>query len=134
MAQKDRCASCGAFLSSQEKNCPDCGASNPHYRPEDALSPGGDGEKPRTIAQLQAYCAARGMPLERMRFFIGVDYREPRAFGIYQDGNNFVVYKNKADGSRAVRYRGTDEAYAVNEIYLKLKSEILNQKSRNLFG
>ena len=41
----------------------------------------------------------------------------------------FIVYKNKADGTRAVRYKGTDEAYAVNELYLKLKDEILNQKA-----
>ena len=62
-------------------------------------------------------------------FFIGIDYRQPRAFGIYQAGNEFIVYKNKADGTRAVRYQGTDEAYAVNELYLKLKDEILNQKA-----
>lgn len=65
------------------------------------------------------------------RFFIGEDYKEPKAFGIYQDGNRFIVYKNKADGSRAIRYDGLDEAYAVNEIYLKLKEEIANQKARN---
>ena len=35
-----------------------------------------------------------------------------------------MVYKNKADGSRAVRYSGPDEAYAVRELYLKLKSEV----------
>lgn len=45
--------------------------------------------------------------------------------------NEFVVYKNKDDGQRALRYRGTDEAYAVNELYLKLKDEILNQKAHN---
>lgn len=28
-----------------------------------------------------------------------------------------------------MRYQGTDEAYAVNELYLKLKDEILNQKA-----
>ena len=46
-----------------------------------------------------------------MRFFIGEDFREARAFGIYKAGENrFVVYKNKSDGSRAVRYDGPDEA------------------------
>ena len=50
-------------------------------------------------------------------FFLGQDIREPRAFGIYQDADGlFVVYKNKANGERAVRYRGRDEAYAVNEL------------------
>ena len=66
-----------------------------------------------------------------MRFFIGVDYKKPKAFGIYQDGDgNFVVYKNKADGSRAIRYKGTDEAYAVHELYLKMQSEVQKQKTR----
>ena len=79
--------------------------------------------RPQTIEELKQYCMDRGMPLERMRFFIGEDCREPRAFGIYRDGDRFVVYKNKANGSRAVRYHGPDEAYAVNELYQKLLDE-----------
>ncbi len=31
-----------------------------------------------------------------------------------------IVYKNKADGSRSIRYRGPDEAYAVRALYEKL--------------
>lgn len=65
------------------------------------------------------------------KIFIGINYKKPKAFGIYQDGDQFIVYKNKANGERAIRYQGTDEAYAVNELYLKLKSEILNQKANN---
>lgn len=80
---------------------------------------------PKTIEELKAFCAEKGMPLEKMRFFIGEDYREARAFGIYKDEDGrFVVYKNKSDGSRAVRYHGYDEAYAVKEIYEKLRSEV----------
>ena len=124
MDQMDRCAYCGAVLSTQDRNCPNCGAPNPHYLPDTAVaSPGADPNRPRTVSELQAYCASRGMPLERMRFFIGVDYRRPRAFGIYRDGSDFVVYKNKADGSRAIRYRGPDEAFAVGELYDKLMAE-----------
>ena len=66
------------------------------------------------------------------RFFIGKDTRAPRAFGIYEANGEFIVYKNKSDGSRAIRYKGTDEAYAVNELYMRLKEEILNQKNINL--
>ena len=81
-------------------------------------------DRPKTIEELKAFCAEKGMPLEQMRFYIGEDFPEPRAFGIFQDENGeFVVYKNKADGTRSVRYHGTDEAYAVNELYEKLKSE-----------
>lgn len=68
----------------------------------------------------------RHMPLERMRFFINEDRREPRCFGIYQDpvSRHWVVYKNKSDGSRAVRYSGPDEAHAAQELWLKINSEI----------
>jgi hypothetical protein len=67
------------------------------------------------------------MPLLRMRFFVGEDFKEPKAFGIYQDGDDFVVYKNKANGQRAVRYRGPDEAYAVSELFQKLLEECHNR-------
>ena len=66
------------------------------------------------------------MPLERMRFFINEDRDEPRCFGIFHDdvADCWVVYKNKANGSRAVRYSGPDEAYAANELWMKIQSEI----------
>ena len=68
-------------------------------------------------------------PEEITRFFIGKDIREPKAFGIYRDDlGNFVVYKNKSTGERAVRYQGSDEQYAVNELYQRLKAEIADQK------
>ncbi len=81
-------------------------------------------QKPKTIEELKAFCEEKGMPLEKMRFFIGEDYSGAKAFGIYQaDDGDFVVYKNKADGTRAVRYKGPDEGIAVNELYEKLKAE-----------
>ena len=119
MASTGKCPFCGAVITSDQKNCPDCGAENPNYsedHPRQIL-------KPKTLSELKEYCAERGMPLLRMRFFIGVNNHESRAFGIYQEGSRFIVYKNKSDGSRAVRYDGPDEAYAVNEIYTKLIEE-----------
>lgn len=88
-------------------------------------------QPPKTIAELKEWYKSRNLPPENeTRFFIGKDIGEPRAFGIYEDRDTgeFVVYKNKGNGERAIRYRGWDEAYAVNELYLKLKSEIVNQK------
>ena len=111
-----KCEYCGGFYPETEAKCPNCGASNAR-----AAQAG----VPKTIEELKAFCRSKNMPLERMRFFIGEDFREPRAFGIYRNADGqFVVYKNKADGSRAVRYEGPDEAYAVNELYQKLKSEV----------
>ena len=73
----------------------------------------------------------KGLPLEKMRFFINEDRREPKCFGIYQEpgSGRWIVYKNKADGSRAVRYSGPDEAYAAQEIWAKLNSEIALRKN-----
>lgn len=121
---KIRCEYCGQYIQDTDAVCPNCGA------PNDRLQRSGSGV-PKTIEELKSFAAAHNLPLEKMRFFLGEDYRGARAFGIYEDGDGcFVVYKNKADGSRAVRYRGKDEAYAVNEIYQKMKSEIANQRSR----
>lgn len=122
---KVQCEYCGAFINDTMEYCDQCGALNSNHQ---RLA----NDTPRTIAQLQSWYVARKLPPENVtRFFIGKDIREPKAFGIYQKGNNFVVYKNKANGQRAVRYEGTDEAYAVNEIYMKLKEEILRQKNLN---
>ncbi|MBQ4249946.1 MAG: hypothetical protein II705_07900 [Clostridia bacterium] len=88
--------------------------------------------KPRTIEELRDFCRDKGMPLEKMRFYIGEDYRGAEAFGIYKDENgDFVVYKNKSNNSRAVRYKGPDEAYAVNEIYEKIKAETELRKRKS---
>ena len=121
-----KCEYCGAYIEETAEKCPNCGAVNVNFkRIVD--------DTPRTIDELKDWYMARKLPPESVtRFFIGKDIKESRAFGIYRDGSDFIVYKNKNDGSRAVRYKGADEAYAVNEIYLKLKSEILNQKSRNI--
>ncbi len=67
------------------------------------------------------------MPLLKMRFFIEEDFRLPKAFGIYRDGNDIVVYKNKADGTRVIRYQGPDEEYAVSDIFAKLLEECHNR-------
>ena len=116
MASVETCRYCGASLTAADIRCPHCGAPNPGYVSRGPGAP----LRPRTMEELTAYCAARKLPLDRLRFFIGEDYREPRAFGIYREGTDFVVYKNKADGSRFVRYRGPDEEKAVGELFEKL--------------
>ena len=107
-----QCSVCGGSVRYDEQVCPQCGASN---------------EVPQTIEELKEYCRKRGMPLQRMRFFIGEDYQEPKAFGIYEQNGRYVVYKNKANGIRAVRYDGPDEEYAVRELFLKLLDECHNR-------
>lgn len=117
-----KCEYCGSMIPDDSATCPNCGA------PNENMNRAASGT-PKTIAELEQWYRDQHLPpYETTRFFIGIDYKEPKAFGIYQEDDTFIVYKNKADGSRAVRYRGKDEDYAVNEIFLKLKSEILNQK------
>lgn len=123
MASTHKCEYCSSTITSEDPKCPYCGAENPNYVPDSPRQI----FLPKTIDELKEYCAERGMPLLRMRFFIGEDYREPKAFGIYRDGDEIIVYKNKADGSRAIRYRGRDEAHAVDEIFAKLLEECHNR-------
>lgn len=125
MAEQILCEYCGAFIDANADKCPNCGAVNRNKRRAAK-------DTPRTIDELKDWYRARNLPPEETtRFFIGKDIREPRAFGIYRDGSNVIVYKNKADGTRVIRYEGPDEAYGVRELYLKLKEEILNQKNSN---
>lgn len=87
--------------------------------------------RPKTIEELKQWYAARHLPPEHVtRFFIGKDIREPKAFGIYKnEDGDCVVYKNKSDGQRAIRYCGPDEVFAVSEILAKLKDEIAKRKA-----
>lgn len=125
---KVKCEYCGNYLSDTEEKCPSCMAPNEHLRRV-------ANEVPQTIEELREWYVAHNLPPEDVtRFFIGKDIKAPRAFGIYYDEptGNYVVYKNKDTGERAVRYEGKDEAYAVNELYMKLKEEILHQKGLNI--
>ncbi len=125
---KIKCEYCDSMFDDTLEKCPSCGAPNKNVRRSTS-------DQPTTIEGLKEWYASKGLPPEDVtRFFIGKDYRGAKAFGIYKDEStgNFIVYKNKADGSRAVRYEGTDEAYAVNELHTRLKQEILEQKSHNI--
>lgn len=125
---KIKCSYCGNYLSDTAERCPNCLAPNANLKRV-------GNEVPQTIDELKEWYVAHNLPDENVtRFFIGKDIKEARAFGIYKDDKtgNFVVYKNKDTGERAIRYEGKDEAYAVNELYMKLKEEILHQKSNNI--
>ena len=71
LANERTCAYCGMVMPPEDEICPSCGAPNPAYRP------GGEGgtRQPRTIEELRSFCEAKGMPLERMRFFMGSSFR-----------------------------------------------------------
>ena len=145
------CEYCGERFAQDLERCPHCGGRNrltpkpPEAEarqtlppvPESGILPPAEPEppkkpnrKPRTIEELRQFAEARKLPLDKMRFHLGEDFRGPKAYGIFRAGDGTVtVYKNKADGSRAVRYQGPDEAFAVNEILLKMREEIAKQRS-----
>lgn len=125
---KITCSYCGSKFNDTMESCPNCGAPN-----EGVVRT--TSSQPLTIEQMKEWYNSKGLPpYEVTRFFIGENYQKPKAFGIYKDEKtgNFVVYKNKASGERAVRYEGTDEAYAVNELFQRLKQEIIEQKAHNV--
>ena len=107
-------------------SCPHCGAKL------SGVNRTSDGQ-PKTIEELQQWYVGHHLPPEEItRFFIGKNIKEPKAFGIYKTSTgDCVVYKNKSTGERVVRYQGADEAYAVNELYQRLKAEIADQKQAN---
>ncbi len=120
------CPNCGTRVDENSKYCQHCGTSL-----SNAVTPAAK-KLPQTIAELQAWYTYHHLPPETVtRFFIGKNITEPKAFGIFKnDQGEFVVYKNKSTGERAVRYQGTDEAFAVNELYQKLRDEVQKQKAR----
>lgn len=121
-----KCDFCSSMIDETSERCPNCGAPLSGANRTSK-------EQPKTIEELKAWYVAHHLPPEEItRFFIGKDITEPKAFGIYKDGNgDFVVYKNKSTGERAVRYKGADETYAVNELYQRLKAEIADQKGNS---
>ncbi len=120
-----KCDYCDNYYPDTKTECPFCGAINEYARTNVKSSL-------QTIYQFQQWYKEMNLPpMEITRFFIGLNIKEPKAFGIYKDEKNrTIVYKNKADGTRVIRYAGMDEAYGVNELYLRLQAEIANQKRR----
>ncbi|MBO4903417.1 MAG: hypothetical protein J5518_11550 [Lachnospiraceae bacterium] len=120
---KIKCEYCGSFIDDTDEKCQFCGAVNSHLvRKATGI--------PETMDELLAFAEEHNLPLAQMHYHIGTDYKGAKAIGIYKDEEtgNFIVYKNKADGTRAVRYEGKDEKYAVNEIYQKMKTDMIRQR------
>lgn len=95
-----KCPYCGSTIDEKSQYCHICGT------PLDVVQ-NKLGQKPQTIEELQAWYTDHHLPPEEVtRFFIGKNILEPKAFGVYKNEvGEFVVYKNKASGERAIRYR-----------------------------
>lgn len=90
-------------------------------------------ERVHSIQEIRDIAYRENMPLETMRFFIGRETYERKCYGIYHDyyTEEFVVYKNKADGTHVERYRGKNEEEAAQIIYEKMLEEIRQRIPRN---
>ena len=79
-----------------------------------------------TLSDLETFFFEKNIPQEKIRFFVNENRKDRKCFGIYQDidTGKYIVYKNKADGSRFVRYEGDDETKAVSIFFAKLKEEM----------
>ena len=120
MVSKNNCPHCGITVHSNERECPFCGSRNWNYVEGHAYTV----TTPKTIEELRIYSAEHSIPLYRMRFFVGENFKAPYAYGIYRkDDKTIVVYHNKSTGDRMIRYEGPDEAFGVNELFQKLTEE-----------
>lgn len=118
-----KCEYCGFEMSDMLNKCPNCGGVNRNVKRQTV-------DQPLTIEEFKEWYKSKGLPpYEKTRFFIGEDYKEPCAYGIFKDSTDKVtVYLNTNKGVRKIRYEGFDETYAVNELYQRLKKEIMEQK------
>ena len=87
---KIKCEYCESFIDDTETSCPNCGATNENMK---RVANG----VPTTIEELKDYCVEHNLPISMMRFYIGENYKLPKAYGIYKDlkrtDNNYQVLR-----------------------------------------
>lgn len=124
-----KCEYCGAIISENDEKCYRCGTVNQYWQRKN--------KKPHTIEELKDWCMYQNLPNETItRFFIGVDYKFPEAYGIYRDVATgiIVIYENKLGGERVIHYSGKDEVYAVEKYFEKLKATTSDPKERKKYA
>lgn len=108
-----------------EEFCPLCGA--PVVMEEETLEQDNTPEQevvPETIAALRELCVSRSVDAESRGFFLDSNREHHGGYGIYLDNDgDFVFYKNHSSGEKSIRYKGKDEAYAVRELYGRMKKD-----------
>ncbi len=125
------CIFCGLSLSEGDEVCPNCGTPVSRGAEEAPVSRAEPhtGE-PRSLEELRSYCRAHRLSAETLRFSIGKDSAEPRVTGLFREpSGDFVVFRNKGDGSRLELYRGRDEASAVRVFFPRLQDALARQRS-----
>ena len=76
---KVQCEYCNSWIDDTDEKCPNCGGVNKVYKRA-------TDQTPKTIEELKQWYVNHHLPPEETtRFFIGRNYQQPRAFGIYQN-------------------------------------------------
>ena len=122
---KIKCDYCGADMNDYDEICISCGAKNKHLLKR-------KNGVPSTIEELDIWFKDQNfMPDNGTVYIFGKDYRGPNAYGIYKDvqTENYIVYRNSQNMKREIIYEGNDEAYAVNELYMKIKETIILRRN-----
>ncbi|MBD5534942.1 MAG: hypothetical protein HDQ99_04685 [Lachnospiraceae bacterium] len=121
---KVKCEFCDNYFEDTEQGCPYCGGANTavgNYRFVNGA--------PKTIEELKQWTEQYNVPLAEMRVCIGDNDHNPKSIGIYRENTDVIIYKNESDGTRVIRYQGSDEAYAVNEVYLGIREMMVRESS-----
>ena len=103
--------------------CPLCGAPvAPEEKSEPEASPAQPETAPRTVEELLALCASFEADPAAYHFYIGEDEKDAVGYGLFVDEfGDYVFYHNHRNQQRSIRYKGRDEAYAVGELYRRMK-------------
>ena len=114
-----RCKACGTWIHDTDNFCSHCAA--PNSQQVDVTKD----DIPDTIVELRKwYVRQTAINNKIRRYMIGFSSDDPRAAGICKNGNLFIVYENDENGVPNIKYKGPDEAYAVNAMYLQIQSDL----------
>ena len=77
-----------------------------------------------TINELREWCKENNISGGETHLYIDEISKDPKAYGIYIDEGEYVVYWTNGEGTRLVAYRGEEEAEAVKKLLLIHNSKL----------
>ena len=88
---------------------------------------------PKTIKELEKWYKDHDLPeYEKSKIFIGEEYKDLKAYGVYKDSKTgkYVVFQNKGGGLKDTYYEGDDEEFAVNKVYERVREKYIDKKKK----
>ena len=117
---KIKCSACGAWINDTADKCSTCHAVN--------LFKKKIVNKPKTIDELNIWISQNE---DKIRYSSKENEQigDKNKFGVYKENDNFIAYGVDRFGQKTILYKGNDEDYAVNIIYIRLKEDIVAQNT-----